>query len=120
GWLFRRSALYYRRPAKPMSSKVSELAALVDGRVLGEGNLAIEGVASLDSTAKGEISYLEDKKLFATAPTTRSSSIIVPQTSDLDVSCQIKVNNPKLAFAVMANVLHPVKKRASEIHASAV
>ena len=62
-----------------MSSKVSELAALVDGRVLGDGNLAIEGVASLDSAAEGEISYVEDEKLFATAATSRASCIIVPQ-----------------------------------------
>ena len=103
-----------------MTKKVSELATLVNGHVMGNGEAVIQRVASLDSAGDGEIAYVEDEKFFAAAASSRASCIIVPQTSELDVRCQIKVKNPKLAFALVAEVLHPPKTRQAEIHASAV
>jgi UDP-3-O-[3-hydroxymyristoyl] glucosamine N-acyltransferase len=46
--------------------------------------------------------------------------LIVAETAALDVACQIQVKNPKLAFALIAEVLHPPKRRAPEIHRSSV
>jgi UDP-3-O-[3-hydroxymyristoyl] glucosamine N-acyltransferase len=44
---------------------VSELAAHVGGRVLGDGGVSIFRVAGLDSAGEGDISYVEDEKFFA-------------------------------------------------------
>lgn len=103
-----------------MTKKVSELAALVHGPVVGDGELAIQRVASLDSAADGDIAYVADAKFFGAARESKASCVIVPDSSELDLPCQIKVKNPKLAFALIAEVLHPAKKREPEIHASAV
>jgi UDP-3-O-[3-hydroxymyristoyl] glucosamine N-acyltransferase len=102
------------------SHTVSELAAHVGGRVTGDGRVLISRVASLDSASEGEIAYVEDEKFFAAAKDSRASCLIVPVGTVLDSQCRIEVKNPKLAFALMAEVLHPPKKRAPEMHPSAV
>ena len=102
------------------SHTVSELAAHVSGRVNGDSTLKIQRVASLDSAGEGEIAYVEDEKLFAAAKNSRASCLIVPVGAALDSQCRIEVENPKLAFALVAEVLHPPKKRAPEMHPSAV
>ena len=102
------------------AKSVSELASLVGGRVAGEAETQIQRVASLDTAAKGDISYVEDKKFFEAATNSRASCLIVPENSSLSLPCQIAVKNPKLAFALIAEVLHPPKQREPEIHQSAV
>ena len=98
----------------------SELAALLGGRALGNPATEIQRVASLDSATAGDIAYVEDEKFFNAAIKSKASCVIVPENSNLALPCQIVVKNPKLAFALIAEVLHPPKKREPEIHASAV
>ena len=99
---------------------VSELAAIVGGQVVGDPNVTIQRVASLDSGGEGEIAYVEDEKFFEAAKKSRASCVIVPDNSGLALLCQITVKNPKLAFALIAEVLYPTKQREPEIHQSAV
>jgi len=99
---------------------VSELAALVGGRVCGDGSISIQSVANLESAGAGDIAYVEDDKLFASANQTKASCVITPVGVDVKVSCRIEVKNPKLAFALMAEVLHPAKQRRPDIHRTAI
>ena len=98
----------------------SELAAHVDGRVTGDGSVVIARVASLDAAGEGDISYVEDQKFFEAARNSKASCLIVQEGAQPDFPCQIRVKNPKLAFALIAEVLHPPKQRAPEIHSSSV
>lgn len=99
---------------------VAQLADHVGGALSGSPFTRINRVASLEMAGDGEISYVEDEKFFAAARASRAACLIVPENSDLDVPCRIEVKNPKLAFALVAEILHPPKKRAPEIHSSAV
>jgi UDP-3-O-[3-hydroxymyristoyl] glucosamine N-acyltransferase len=99
---------------------VSELAAHVGGRVVGDGGVSILRVASLGSAAAGDIAYVEEEKLFAAATNTKASCVITPLGAEVKVQCRIEVKNPKLAFALIAEVLHPPKQRPPEIHQTAV
>ena len=103
-----------------MAKKVSELAQLTNAVIVGDADLEIHRVASLDAADAGGIAYVEDRKLFEAATKSKASCIIVPLDSKLNVPCQLQVRNPKLAFALIAEVLHPAKKRPPEIHSSAV
>ncbi len=102
------------------SRTVSQLATHVGGRVVGDGNISINRVASLESAGEGDIAYVEEEKLFAAAADSAASCVITPFGTDLNVPCRIEVKNPKLAFALMAEVLHPPKQRHPEIHHTAV
>lgn len=103
-----------------MAKKVSELAQLTNATTVGDGDIEISRVASLESATAEEIAYLDDAKFLEAATQSKASCIIVRTDSKLDLPCQLQVKNPKLAFAMIAEVLHPPKQRPPEIHSSAV
>lgn len=104
----------------PTTKTVSELAAHIGGRVRGDGGVPILRVAGLDSAGEGDITYVEDEKFFEAANKTNASCVIAPEGADVKAPCRVEVKNPKLAFALIAEVLHPRKQRAPEIHHTAI
>jgi UDP-3-O-[3-hydroxymyristoyl] glucosamine N-acyltransferase len=99
--------------------RVSELAVLVGGQLVGDGDVIVHRVADLEYAGEGEIAYVEDEKLFAGAANSTATCLILPENSQIEFPCQIRVKKPKLAFALIAEILHPPRRRAPEIHASA-
>jgi len=100
--------------------RVSELSDDVAGAVVGDGGVVILRVNSLEAAGEGDIAYVEDEKLFEAAARSNASCVIVPESAVLELPCQIKVKKPKLAFALIAEILHPPKRRESDAHPSAV
>ncbi|MBV9958147.1 MAG: UDP-3-O-(3-hydroxymyristoyl)glucosamine N-acyltransferase [Acidobacteria bacterium] len=99
---------------------VAELAAHVNGSVNGDSSTLIKRVASLESASEGEIAFVEDAKLLERASESRAACLIVPEGApDLEGKCLIKVRRPKLAFALIAEILHPPKKEQPAIHKTA-
>ncbi|HZG51118.1 MAG TPA: UDP-3-O-(3-hydroxymyristoyl)glucosamine N-acyltransferase [Pyrinomonadaceae bacterium] len=106
---------------------VAELAALVGGRVVGgDARVLIERVASLEGAEAGSISFVEDGKFLEGAKTSRASCLLVPEgTGERAAAGEfaatlVEVAQPKLAFALIAEVLHAARRRAGAIHRSAV
>lgn len=100
--------------------KVSDLAARVDGKLIGDGDIEINGVADLTTAVTGQIAYVEDEKYYPAAAATDASCVLVPADAEVTAPCRIEVKRPKLAFALVAEVLHPLKKRAPGLDRSAV
>ena len=108
---------------------IAELATHVDGRLIGDGSIHIERVADLSTAGAGEIAYLEDEKFFAAGAFSQASCLIAPEkfvssVKDLIVDKEfgpalIEVAKPKLAFALIAELLHPAKHREPLVHDSA-
>ena len=103
-----------------IEKSVSELSEHVSGRVAGDGGVMIRHVASLDSAGEGDIAYVEDEKFFAAANTSKASCVIAPEGAGVQASCRIEVKKPKLAFALIAEVLHPPKRFGPSIDQTAV
>jgi UDP-3-O-[3-hydroxymyristoyl] glucosamine N-acyltransferase len=104
---------------------VAELAALVGGRVVGDdAEVLIVRVASLESAGAGAISFVEDKKFLEAAKTSGASCLLVPEgmgdAAGEFAATLIEVARPKLAFALVAEALHPKVKRAGAIHPTAI
>ncbi|MGZ5480550.1 MAG: UDP-3-O-(3-hydroxymyristoyl)glucosamine N-acyltransferase [Pyrinomonadaceae bacterium] len=99
--------------------RVSELSAHVGGTVVGDGEGVIRRVNSLEAAGEGDIAYVEDEKFFAEAARSNASCVIVPESAALELPCQIKVKKPKFAFALIAEILHPPKRREPDVHPSA-
>ncbi|MBX7171224.1 MAG: UDP-3-O-(3-hydroxymyristoyl)glucosamine N-acyltransferase [Pyrinomonadaceae bacterium] len=96
--------------------QTQELATLVNGNLKGDGDIEITKVASIEKAQTGEIAFAEKE-----FQSTNASCVIVPENFYQTLVCPtISVKNPKLAFAKIAQILHPPKKRASIIHPSAV
>lgn len=105
---------------------VAELAALVGGRVVsGDGEVLIERVASLEGAGAGACSFVEEGKFLEGARTSRASCLLVPEgtreaTAGEFAARLVEVASPKLAFALVAEVLHPQVKRAGGRHPTAI
>ena len=104
-----------------------ELAILVRGHVTGNAQVLIERIASIDSAGPGAVAFVEDQKFMETLQGCAASAVIVPQGSaerahELadKVSAIIESSQPRLAFALIAGVLHPQKRRQPFVHPSAV
>jgi UDP-3-O-[3-hydroxymyristoyl] glucosamine N-acyltransferase len=98
---------------------VAELAVHVSGRVVGDGEVLIKGIASLESAGAGEIAFIDDRKLLEGARESGASCLIVPEGAQVEAACVIEVKQPKLAFALAAELLHPPKRREPMIHPTA-
>ncbi|MEP6819189.1 MAG: UDP-3-O-(3-hydroxymyristoyl)glucosamine N-acyltransferase [bacterium] len=109
---------------------VAELANHVGGRLIGDGSIHIERVADVSNAGAGEIAYVEDEKFFETGKASQASCLIVPNefvaaVNQLIVEHEfgpalIEVAKPKLAFALIAGLLHPPRRREPFVHESAV
>ncbi|HEX8491820.1 MAG TPA: UDP-3-O-(3-hydroxymyristoyl)glucosamine N-acyltransferase [Pyrinomonadaceae bacterium] len=98
---------------------VAELAAHVGGRVVGDGNIRVKNVASLESAKEGDIAFVEDKKLLESAAASEASCLIVPEGARIDAqACLIEAAHPKLAFALIAEILYPPLRREPVLHPS--
>lgn len=99
---------------------VTELADIVDGKVVGDGATLIERLANLDSAGDGEIAYVDNEKFLAVAKESGASCLIVNKArEDFRSPSQIEVKNPKLAFALIGATLYPAKSRAAGVHQTA-
>ena len=99
---------------------VAELAARVGGRVHGDGDRLIGGIARLESAGEGEITFIEDRRLLDSARESLASCLIVPEGAQVEAPCVIEAKHPKLAFALIAEMLHPPKRYGAAIHPTAI
>ena len=99
---------------------VAELAAHVGGRVRGDEGVRIQRVAGLAYASEGDIAFVEDARLFESAKDVRASCLIVPVGAQVDAPCLIEAARPKLAFAQIAELLHPPKRFAPFRHPTAI
>ena len=101
--------------------KVQQLAEVVRGRFVGDGETEILRIADLEQARKGEIAYVDNEKFMPAALESRASCLIVPKNAAEKFSNRtlIEVSNPKLAFAQIGAVLYPTDREPS-IHPTAV
>ena len=92
--------------------------------MVGDGALHISRVADLETAGAGDIAYVEDEKFFDKARESRATCLIVTREfvsrqKNKSVPAFIEVEKPKLAFAFIAEILHPQKRREPFVHDSA-
>jgi len=93
-----------------MTILLSELARLVEGTLVGDGSLSIEGVAPLDVATPRQISFFSNRKYKADFLATKAGAVIVSKADvggdvPKDVSLLV-VDNPYLAFAQASTHFH--------------
>jgi len=87
--------------------KLTEIADFLQGNLDGQGSAEIFRVASFEKAQTGEIAFLEKAEMTAQ---TNASCLIVPENFNENLSISvIKVKNPKLSFAKIAEKLYPHK-----------
>ena len=102
--------------------RTDELAQLVEGRVIGNGDVVIERIADLEHAGKSEIAYVENESFLPVATESKAACLIVNERlgEKLPDRTLIEVSNPKLAFALIGAALYPRVRREPSIHPTAV
>jgi UDP-3-O-[3-hydroxymyristoyl] glucosamine N-acyltransferase len=104
--------------------KIREIAELVGGELIGDGDVEITSVADLASAHSGQIAFYEKTD---DLPMTKASCVLVlrevaerAETRGSGSVPLVFVSDPKLAFAKIGAALHPPKHRETEIHSTAM
>lgn len=98
----------------------AQLAALVGGRLEGDGAVSITGVSGLEQATASHASFYGNKKYKAQLEASKAGVVFVsddaPPRGD---RCFIYVKNPHLAFARAAQAFHPPKQHTPGVGARA-
>ncbi len=111
-----------RRNEAAKSLKLSEIAQLVDGELVGgDRNLLITGVAGIKEAEKGDITFLANVKYLPFLRQTKASAVIAFPDIDTGSLPLVRAQNPSQAFTKIVSVFMPSPPEAAEgVHPSAV
>lgn len=88
-------------------ARLSELAALVAGRVVGNPETEIHRLATIDQAGEGEITFLANPKYLPLLATTRAAAVIIAPEIEAPAHLNLlQCANPYLAFAKILTCLH--------------
>ncbi|NIM03055.1 UDP-3-O-(3-hydroxymyristoyl)glucosamine N-acyltransferase [bacterium] len=99
---------------------LKEIAELVGGELVGDGNIMIKGVGSLTEARKGEITFLASSRYKNQVLKTRASAIIIGEGVELPGVPLIRTKNPYLAFARVMEALVPPQKLPAGIDKTSI
>ena len=98
--------------------KTRDIAAFLNGELHGDGDIEVVSISDIKKAGLGDIAFLGNRDQ---ATLSEASCVILPRgTGDVHYACEVVVDDPKLAFARIAAILHPPKIRPAELHPSAV
>lgn len=103
-----------------MPKTAAELAAYLNGELVGDPKANIRGVASLDSAKPGDLVYVESDARLPEALASPASAVLVGTGVFARGKTLIRVAHPKWAFARAAVVLQPELPLVSGRHPTAV
>ncbi|MGC2047827.1 MAG: UDP-3-O-(3-hydroxymyristoyl)glucosamine N-acyltransferase [Gallionella sp.] len=103
------------------SYRLSEIAAKLGGRVLGDAEVLISQIASLEAAQPDQISFLTNSKYRAQLAGTRAGAVILSEAdADSTGLPRIVSDNPYAYFARVSALLNPLPGVMPGIHPSAV
>ena len=103
-----------------MKFTLKEIAAVVNGKLIGDSNIVIEGVSEIQNGRKGTISFLGNQSYKKYIDSAMASAIIVSDVEYLNNKDGIVVKNPQLAIAKVLNMFFPDNYLSGGVHTSAV
>ncbi|HBI14357.1 MAG TPA: UDP-3-O-(3-hydroxymyristoyl)glucosamine N-acyltransferase [Desulfobulbaceae bacterium] len=97
---------------------LDELAGLVGGRVVGDGNLRVSGLNSLDLAGSDEITFLVSAKMVERLAASRAAACIVPEGVEPGRAC-IQVADPDYAATLIHRHFLGLPFQATGVHPTA-
>jgi len=104
-----------------MNMTLSEIAAIVNGEVVGDGNLRVTGLNGIKEAQQGDITFFADPRYERYLEATPAAALIVPHDFESNGLPLVKVPEPYFAFAQL--LLHEEQRLAPHptgIHPTAV
>ncbi len=99
-----------------MEKALSELAVLLDGKIIGDANVIISGVNSLDEAKSGDISFFANPKYGDKLVTTKASAILVKPGTESTGKNLLVVQDPYVAFGKLLEHFYGQLPPKASIH----
>ncbi|MCF8144481.1 MAG: UDP-3-O-(3-hydroxymyristoyl)glucosamine N-acyltransferase [Deltaproteobacteria bacterium] len=99
---------------------LDEIADAAGGKVVGNGDVVVTGINSLNDAGPSEISFFSDRRYEESLRKTRAGALLISHKTDLFSGPQIIVSNAELAYAKVAALLAPRVSRDMGISPEAV
>ena len=90
-----------------MQKTLNEIAKLIDGEVIGNGDILINGASGIREAAEGEITFLANSKYSSLMDKTRAAAIITSSDAQATTKPIIITQNPSLAFIKIISMFTP-------------
>lgn len=89
-----------------MEKSLKELAEFLGGRVVGDENVVVRALGTLDEAGEGQITFLANPKYAAKVETTKATAVVLSPGAERYGKNVIEVKNPYLAFAKLLTLFH--------------
>jgi UDP-3-O-[3-hydroxymyristoyl] glucosamine N-acyltransferase len=100
--------------------KVEELALLLDGKLAGDGEKEIAGIAGVESAGPADLTFADGERALGRAAASAAGCILIPASAALPGKTAIAVKHPKLALIRAAEALLKKTSVESGVHATAI
>lgn len=99
-----------------MTVSIAEIADLVQGRVVGDPDLMITGVAPFEQAGAHDISVAGNAKLLKKIDDCNAAAMIVPKQIEIPQRNLVQVDHPMVAFAKVLQLFQPPVQPLDGIH----
>jgi len=103
-----------------MTFTVAQIAEKLKGEVIGNGTVALTGLAPADKARAGELTFAENATYFAAAEQSQAAAILVSEPFVSATKVLIRVPNARIALARALPVFFPPEEYPRGIHPTAV
>ncbi|HEX4487307.1 MAG TPA: UDP-3-O-(3-hydroxymyristoyl)glucosamine N-acyltransferase [Terriglobales bacterium] len=100
-----------------MKRSLTQLAEAVHGRVSGDGNIEITGIASIESAVPGDLVFVEDDRNLQRALASAASAVVVGESAS-GAKPLLHARQPRLAFALASELLKSAAQHGGGVHPS--
>ncbi|WIW71033.1 UDP-3-O-(3-hydroxymyristoyl)glucosamine N-acyltransferase [Anaerosinus gibii] len=102
-----------------MEKTLREIAALVDGNILGESEIKFTGATSIEQANLTDITFAVEPHL-QEAEGCNAGAVIIPKHVTVFAKPAIQVENPRVAFTKLLELFTPPLKIKREVHSTVI
>jgi len=93
-----------------MEMTLKEIADLIGGELIGDPLIAVHTITNLEGASPGSLIWIEKKQYLKAAEETVAAAIICTREIETSGKPLIRVDNPRVAFARLAQVFFPPRE----------
>lgn len=104
-----------------MSHNLKQLADHIGAKLIGDGDVVIHAVASIENAGSGDICFVSSSKYIKALKSSAATAVIIRESELASVATNaLVVNNPRAAYARLVRLLYPEWCPPPGIHPTAV
>lgn len=104
----------------PAKFRLAEIARLVDGQLVGDADVTITGVGTIEDSDEGDLVLVEDPELLDQGEACRAAAILVPPPARSARKPLIVTEDPRLAFSRILELFAPQPSVPVGVHPTAL